>query len=289
MSKENITSTQPEETVRDEKYVTAVPTEITLEEASQSNPFHTENMYIFGYEHLELSEKRDFLDMMFLLFKGELPEPTEKALFDKLLCCLINPGPRHPATRAAQTVGIARTKLQHTLPISLSVASGSYLGSDDVFNAMHFLLNNAEADASETAAIQLASSQFDAAEEPLVAPGFGAYYGGADPYAQKLAEFIKPYNENGKYLALATNLVSHWQGQNNAIGWLTSGLAAAVLCDLGFHPRQGNLLFQIAISPGLGAHGVEKANKPVTDMPFPSEDNYYIDESALSKSAKQKD
>ena len=140
MAKENTTPKQPVETVRDEQYVTAIPTEITLEEPSQNNPFHTENMYIFGYEHLELSEKRDFIDMMFLLFRGELPETAEKALFDKLLCCLINLGPRHPATRAAQTVGIARTKLQHTLPISLSVASGSYLGSEDVFNAMHFLL-----------------------------------------------------------------------------------------------------------------------------------------------------
>ena len=289
MMKNSNSSRQPAETIRDDKYVTAVPTEITLEEASDNNPFHTENMYIFGYEHLELSEKRDFVDMMFLLFKGELPEPTEKTLFDKLLCCLINPGPRHPATRAAQTVGIARTKLQHALPISLSVGSGSYLGSDDVFNSMHFLIKNVDADPAEIAISQLTSLDFDVTQEPLVAPGFGAFYGGADPYARKLADFIRQYNPNGKHFVFASKLVSQWQSHNTAIGWLTSGLTAAIFCDLGFHPRQGTLLFQIAISPGLGAHAVEKANKPITDMPFPSDDNYFIDASALSKSAKQGD
>lgn len=278
-----------EETVRDEKYVTAIPTDITLEEASQSNPFHTENMYIYGYEHLELSEKRNVTDMMFLLFSGELPDQQQKTLFDKLLCCLINPGPRHPATRAAMNTGIARTKLQHALPISLSVGSGSYLGSEDVFNAMHFLQKNIERDASVVVQELLAKKDFHVEENPLIAPGFGSFYGGADTYAQKLADFLQPYNREGKYFHFASELVKGLQEENKAIGWLTSGLTAAVLSDLGFHPRQGNVLFHIAIAPGLAAHAVEKANKPVTDMPFVSEDNYFIDESALAKPENRED
>lgn len=278
-----------DETVRDEKYVTAIPTEITLEEPSPENPFHTQDMFIFGYEHLELAEKRSFTDMIFLLFRGELPDDKQKILFEQLLKCLINPGPRHPATRAAMNTGIARTKLQHALPISLSVASGLYNGSEDVFNAMNFLNKNIHLNPEEIADEILAGSQFDAEENPLVAPGFGSFYGGADAYAKKLAVFLARFNEGGKYQVFASLLISHWQTKNPCIGWLQSGLCAAILCDLGFHPRQGNVLFQIAMSPGLAAHAVEKSNKPVTDMPFVPETNYFIDELALAKSHSEKD
>lgn len=278
-----------EETVRDETFVTELPTKITLEEPSSENPFHTENMFIYGYEHLELTENCDFLDTLFLLMNGELPGSYEKRLFSKLMTCLINPGPRHPATRAAMNSGVVRTKIHNILPMSLLVASGDYLGTADVYNAMRYLKKNARKSPEEIVAQSFELSTFDAHENPLIAPGFGSFYGGADTYAAKLASYLSEYNENGKYFIFAKSLVNHWQQKDPRIGWLISGLAAAVLCDLGFRPRQGCVVFQIAIAPGLAAHGVEKSNRETTDMPFVSEDNYFIDESALAKPENRKD
>jgi citrate synthase len=61
------------------------------------------------------------------------------------------------------------------------------------------------------------------------------------------------------------------------MGWLTTGVAAAVFCDLGFQPKIGGALFQLLGAPGLAAHGLELANKPITAMPYISDENYVIE------------
>lgn len=61
-------------------------------------------------------------------------------------------------------------------------------------------------------------------------------------------------------------------------GWLATGVAAAAFCDLGFMPRAAAGLFQLLCAPGLLAHGVELANKPVTALPWISDDDYVIED-----------
>ena len=38
----------------------------------------------------------------------------------------------------------------------------------------------------------------------------------------------------------------------------------------------GRSLFQLLAAPGLLAHGLEMANKPLSAMPFVSDDNYHL-------------
>ena len=63
------------------------------------------------------------------------------------------------------------------------------------------------------------------------------------------------------------------------MGWLATGVVAAVLTDLGFPPRAAAGIYQIISAPGLLAHGVELANKPLTAMPFISDEDYIIESS----------
>lgn len=58
------------------------------------------------------------------------------------------------------------------------------------------------------------------------------------------------------------------------MGWLARGVAAATMCDLGFHPRVRAGIFQLISAPGLLAHGLELTNKPITAMPFLHEHHY---------------
>jgi citrate synthase len=62
-----------------------------------------------------------------------------------------------------------------------------------------------------------------------------------------------------------------------SLGWLNTGVVAAVLVDLGFHPRDGAGVFQLLGAPGLLAHGMELANKPVTAMPYVDDEHYVIE------------
>jgi citrate synthase len=62
----------------------------------------------------------------------------------------------------------------------------------------------------------------------------------------------------------------------HGLGWLGPGIAAACLRDLGFSPWAGAGLFQLICAPGILAHGLELADKPITAMPFLDEEHYVI-------------
>ena len=61
------------------------------------------------------------------------------------------------------------------------------------------------------------------------------------------------------------------------MGWLSPGICAAVFLDLGFAPREGAGLFQLICAPGLLAHGLELADKPINSLPFLDEEKYIIE------------
>jgi citrate synthase len=60
-------------------------------------------------------------------------------------------------------------------------------------------------------------------------------------------------------------------------GWLMTGVAAAVFTDLGVPPHLGGPLYQLMSAPGLLAHAAELIKKPITAMPFVTDDQYHIE------------
>lgn len=96
---------------------------------SPDNPYIAEHCRCRGYDLFELVQKRSFVDIIYLLLRGELPTKDQAQLFETLLVALINPGPRHPATRAAMNAGVGKTNTAHILPIALPVLGGDHLGA----------------------------------------------------------------------------------------------------------------------------------------------------------------
>jgi len=187
---------------------------------------------------------------------------------------LCSPGPRHPATRAVMNAGVGKTESAHILPIGLSILGGEHLGGAEVSAAMRFLRSRIGRDPLEVAAGLLSEQQRPAEGGWHPAPGFGSRYGARDPLSQGLAGRLAGLAGAGSCLGwgmrLAEALAPH------RMGWLPTGVAGAALADLGFHPRAGAGLFQIMSAPGLLAHGLELANKPITAMPFVDDDHYHI-------------
>lgn len=121
---------------RDIKFAAKTVTRIWDEQPEEQNPYLAKHCRCHGYDLLELMQKCTFSEVMFLLFRGELPSKEQARLLDALLVAFINPGPRHPATRAAMNAGVSKTKAPHILPIALSVLGGRYLGGEEVEAAM---------------------------------------------------------------------------------------------------------------------------------------------------------
>ncbi|GAB4346518.1 MAG: hypothetical protein Kow0089_23920 [Desulfobulbaceae bacterium] len=259
---------------RDLHFVNRTETRITDEEPSPDNPYLAETCRYFGYDLLELARKRSFADVVFLLLSGELPTPEQGSLLETLMVSFINPGPRHPATRAAMNAGVGRTFPAHILPIGLSVLGGSHLGGEEVTAAMRFLRLQKKKEPAEVAVALLEEQGRPAEGDWRIAPGFGSRFGGIDPIPQKIANLLFTMPGSGSALEWGQEFVLALASRE--LGWLATGVCAAVFCDLGFHPRVGPGLFQILSAPGILAHGLELANKPMTAMPFPDEEHYII-------------
>jgi len=260
---------------RPDNFVQKTVTKIWQEQPSAQNPYIAENCYCHGYELTELMAKANYCEMLFLLFRGELPSPDQQQLLEQLMIALINPGPRHPATRAAMTASVGKAELSHVLPVSLSVLGGECLGAAEVEHSLRFLRQQRKNDPQQLAQqlLNTQSSAENSAEH--IAPGFGSRFAGIDIIPQKIVSQLLTLPAAGKNLNWGDQFAKALHRQQQ--GWLMTGVAAAALGDLGFHPRTVVGLYQLLSAPGLLAHGLELANKPLNAMPFPADEDYYIE------------
>jgi citrate synthase len=263
---------------RNEPFSARAATRIWAEQPSSDNPYIAASALCHGYDLFELMEKRSFVDVFYLLFRGELPSTAEAQLLQTLMITLINPGPRHPATRAAMNVGVGKTNPLHILPIASAVLGGEHQGGGEIENAMRFLRKYQKTNPSDlqTLAPDLDSSDESTDETPTSStPGFGKRHGGIDLLAAGIAEHLVKLDAAGKALKWGDEFAKTLAPSGS--GWLMTGVAAAVFADLGFQPKAGGALFQLLGAPGLVAHGLEVANKPITAMPYVSDANYTIE------------
>lgn len=257
---------------RGDRFARRPATRIWLEEASPRNPYLAERCYCHGYEIEALMAGRGFVEVFYLLFRGELPGRDQAELLERLMIALIDPGPRHAATRAAMNAGVGRTRRPDILPIALAVQGGAHLGGEEVEAAMRFLAANVERPPAEALADPAASA---GEGDRRAAPGFGTRFGGVDPMAERLANHLAALPGAGRHLAWGAAAADHLRPAG--MGWLVPGVAAAALCDLGFSYRAGAGLFQLFAAPGLLAHGLEMAAQPITAMPFLEAEHYVIE------------
>jgi citrate synthase len=252
-----------------------ISSNIFLEHASKSNPFIANESFIHGYNVQELYQNLNFVEVLFLLFRGELPNTDDKQLFNQLLIALINPGPRHPATRAAMTAAISKTDPANVLPIGLLAISGQHLGASEVGQAAKFLSLNKHQAATKIASQLLEQSKKKTLKQTAdshLAPGFGNRFNSIDILPNTLGYQLAKLPGAKKHLIWGCQLLDALQ--QPSIGWLTTGVAAAALLDLGFHPRETIGLYQLISAPGLLAQAHEQSFKQITDMPFIQDDHY---------------
>lgn len=249
-------------------------TAIWQELPSESNPYIASESRCHGYNQLELIQRGSFIDVVYLLFRGELPQPEQANLLEKLFISLINPGPRSPAAQAAMNAGISRTDYAHILPIALTVQGGAHLGGKETEMSMRFLLAQQNTSAQETAVHLLQNTRPDEGDWHI-APGFGSHFGSIDLISQSIALNLVNHSAAGAALHWAQSFVDAIEP--TSLGWLTPGIAAATLLDLGFSARAAAGLFQLMSAPGLLAHGVEMTDKPITTIPFIQQENYVIE------------
>lgn len=265
---------------RDENFTDKVKSKICREVPSPENPYVAQRTLWHGYDVLDLMRHRSLVDVIFLLIKGELPNASQAQQLEQTLILLANPGPRHTATRAVMNASVSKTESLHFLPIGLALLGGEHLGAAEVRDAIKFFRKNLRKDPLEVAGklcvVTLGETDVEG-EDIRPAPGFGNRFSSIDTYAGSVAAQLASSFPDSEALVWGMQFAKALE--TLSCGWLLPGVAAAMFVDLGFTPNAGAVLFQLAACPGLLAHGIEMSGKPITAMPFVSDENYYYQES----------
>ncbi|MFO1227278.1 citryl-CoA lyase [Roseateles sp.] len=250
-----------------------VHTGIWQEVAEPGNRFATQRAYCRGYDvYGDMLGRARWVDMLWLLFRPELPSAEEAGLLEQIAVALANPGPRDPAVHAAMCSGLGGSPAAASLMAALSVGAGRLGGGQDVLAAMQrwALLPPLGTGLS-------ASDWLRFWREATTKPGANW------PQADHLAGFDPngrgPHGVVAQALAgLAavsctprlTWLVEHQADLESATGvsLTMSGVAAAAFCDLGLTPVQGEMLFLLLRLPGAAAHALEQQESNYQAFPF---------------------
>jgi citrate synthase len=241
---------------------------------------HPGKIAIRGYAIEELIGRVGFVDMIWLMLKGELPTRGQSALLEAAMVPGVDHGPHAPS------IAIARMAVTCGLPVNGAMASAINV-LDDVHGGagQQCMELYREIDAAAGAGGDLVATAEGivrgriAAGEKIV-PGFGHRFHPVDPRTEPLFALVAKAEAagvvTGRFAAIGravAKALEHIKGR--PIPMNIDGITAVVFCELGFPPELGRGLFVLSRSVGILAHAWEQKQRGRRIMgPMPKEIPY---------------
>lgn len=199
---------------------------------------------IRGSDLIELIEKRSFVEVLFLLLRGNFPSTQEKELAESMLVASVENGIEAPSLYVPRVVAASGNSF-HTALASGMLAIGEKHGG-----------------AAEKAAGMLSSGKSSGAiaEEYKIIPGFGhKIYKDGDPRAQALYKKAKSLGFACTFFDLAFAVEKELEKKKGKkLPLNIDGAIACCMLELGFDVKLGKALFLISRIVGMSAHVLEE-------------------------------
>ncbi len=205
---------------------------------------------IRGYKLTDLIEKKSFVETIFLILKGELPNPSHAKMMDAIFSAVIDHGPAVASALTARISASAKNDLHTSVAAGLLGLGGRH--GVVIEPAMNFFYDNSnESD--------LAGLLQKMKEKKQYASGFGHKIFEVDPRTQALLKIAKETGIYGRYCEFAEKVETTLNSTSSKkLPLNADGAIAAILCDMGFDARVGDGIFVIARVPGLVSQVVEE-------------------------------
>jgi len=212
-----------------------------------------------GYDISALMTRATFTDTLFLLHRGELPTPDERALLDAILVGVADHGSGAPSCAAAR---IAASGNRQSL--SAAVAAGLLAVGDEHGGAGSTCMEMIAAgiERARREGLSLEDAAAEVVTETRAAgrrvPGLGHRTHSVDPRTQVLFDLARERAVAGDGIAFLEAIAAALRDQGKALPINIDGALAAVLHDLGFPPPFGKLVFLVGRVAGLTAEVAEE-------------------------------
>ncbi len=225
-----------------------------------------EKTLIRGYNIEDLMTKCNFTQVIFLLWKGELPNKKEEAMFNTILVASAEHGISPPSITSARIAYSGSGQFNSAVAAGI-LAIGQHHGGA-IEGCAQLLQTHCDEEFKGKPEEEIAKHIVDnMTERKQRIPGFGhKIYTDADPRAQKILDAAKKNSFNGRYISTVKAIETYLEkkkGKKLCIN--IDGAIAAVLLEMGFDWRLGMGFFIMARTAGIIAHVHEEATK---EKPF---------------------
>lgn len=246
-----------------------IHTRIWEEVPEPDNPFAAAACFCSGYDVFgDLLPNASWIEYLFLLFRQQRPIPWQTKLLERLAVVVSNPGPRDHSVRAAMSAGAGGSAHAACLMAALAVGAGQLGGAREVAHAMDGWrdcgqdldawqrhLKHPPADAR--------ADTWPAMEHPA---GFDPHGASCPTPIRQTLDCLAGHHPAG---------IVHWLRRHRveleaAAGCplAMTGVAAAVLVELGFTSTQAEMLYLLLRLPGAAAHALEQMGYGWRRYPF---------------------
>lgn len=205
--------------------------------------------HVYGYDLTKLAGDKSFAAAIYLILKGELPDKNSEKLLDSMLTVAIDHGVEPSSIVAARNVYSGGSPLQAAVAAGI-LAFGEYHGG-----AIEYSMETIKKYQGEGVGKLIE----DFTKEGKRVSGFGHRVYSVDPRTQRLLTIAKELGFYGKYVKFALEVENELSKGPKKLPLNIDGAFAALLLEMGFHPKSGKGLFIIARVPGLVAHVVEES------------------------------
>ena len=217
---------------------------------------------IRGYRLDELIGKVSYGQMVYLVFKGDMPSNEVGKIIEAILVSSIDHGATPPSALSAITVASTGAELNASVAAGILAISKFHGGA--IEECMVLLKNGMGKIISQGSSIKQAVQQVisEYRNEKQRLSGFGHRLHTNDPRTKKLFALAEECNISGRYIQLIREFeaeLEHSLGRKLPIN--VDGTIAALLCELDFDPILANAFFMIARVPGLVAHIYEEKTR----------------------------
>ena len=226
---------------------------------------HPGKIAVRGYPIEELIGNVGFPAMVYLLLRGELPEPAQAELLEAAMVASVDHGPQAPA------IAIARMAASCGLPVNGAMASAINV-LDDVHGGagqqcmVLYREIAAEAGDGDPAEAAAAVVQRWRAAGVSYLPGFGHRFHPVDPRTPRLFALLDAAVAAGVVAGRFTRIgraveVALGAGRARPVPMNIDGITAVIYCELGFEPALGRGIFILSRALGILAHAWEETRQ----------------------------
>lgn len=216
---------------------------------------HQDLKSFFGKEdHLDLSKKVSFSEMIFRLLSGNPPSLGQLGVFELILNLSIDHGPDTPSAKVVIEQAQKGETISESVSVGIEQINDTHGGAgEDAMKTFYFLMK------SESPLDKFVEKCL---KSDIKIPGFGhRLYKDEDPRASLILDKLSTDLEDAiPFINLARTLQQELEAQSGKkLPLNIDGAIAVALCSFGWEPILGKATFIIARTPGLIAHFINNS------------------------------